>query len=99
MDTGEGEAYWCYASTDAIRKYNCTLQSALNDCQDYIWYGICPSIHQLSPWGCVIYPHTHDTKALALRHTEDYYFGITNSNFLVEWFDPIAKTDKHCNTA
>eukprot|EP00957_Ditylum_brightwellii_P145369 11070617-Ditylum_brightwellii.AAC.1 len=49
--------------------------------------------------GCVIYPHTHDTKALALRHTEGYYFGITNSNSLVEWYDSITKTVKHCNTA
>eukprot|EP00957_Ditylum_brightwellii_P117907 8993661-Ditylum_brightwellii.AAC.1 len=84
MDAGKEEVYWCSASTDVIRKYNCTLHSALNDCPDYIWYGICPSIHQLIPWKCVICPYTHDTKALALRHTEGYYFGITNSNSLVE---------------
>ena len=99
MDAGREEIYWCYASTDVIRKYNCTLHSAINDCPDFLWYGIRPSIHQLIPWGCVIYPHTHDSKALALRHTEGYYFGITNSNSLVEWFDSKTKIVKHCNTA
>eukprot|EP00957_Ditylum_brightwellii_P179113 13644818-Ditylum_brightwellii.AAC.1 len=99
LDAGKEEVYWCYASTDIIRKYNCILHSGLSDCPDYIWYDICPSIHQLIPWECVIYPYTHDIKALSLRHTEGYHFGITNSNSLVEWFDPITKTVKHCNTA
>eukprot|EP00957_Ditylum_brightwellii_P146064 11122232-Ditylum_brightwellii.AAC.1 len=99
MDAGKEEKYWCYASTDVIKKYNCTLQSALSDFPDFIWIGNRPSIHQLAPWGCVIYPHTHDTKALSQQHTECYYFDITNSNFLVEWLDPTTNTVKHCNTA
>eukprot|EP00957_Ditylum_brightwellii_P104871 7992703-Ditylum_brightwellii.AAC.1 len=73
-----------------FKKYNCTLQSAINDCPDFIWYGIHPSIHQMIPWRCVVCP---------LRDTERYYFGITNGNSLVEWFDPNTKTVNHCNTA
>ena len=88
MDVGRENIYWCYTSTDVIRKYSCTLHSAINDYPDFLWYGICPSIHQLIPWGCVIYPHTHDNKALALRHTEGCYFGTTNSSSLVDWYDP-----------
>eukprot|EP00957_Ditylum_brightwellii_P141956 10814582-Ditylum_brightwellii.AAC.1 len=87
MDSGKEEIYWCYTSTDVIKIYNCFLHSVLNDCPDYICYVTCPSIHQLIPWQCVIYPHTHDTKTLALRLMEGYYFGITNSNSLVEWYD------------
>eukprot|EP00957_Ditylum_brightwellii_P095448 7270179-Ditylum_brightwellii.AAC.1 len=59
MDAGREDIYWCYASTDVIRKSNYTLHSAINDCPDFLWYDICPSIHQLIPWGCVIYPHPH----------------------------------------
>eukprot|EP00957_Ditylum_brightwellii_P021870 1649139-Ditylum_brightwellii.AAC.1 len=59
MDTGREEIFFCYASTDVIRKYKCTLHTAINDCPDFIWYGIHLSIHQLIPWGCVIYPHAH----------------------------------------
>eukprot|EP00957_Ditylum_brightwellii_P096900 7379765-Ditylum_brightwellii.AAC.1 len=70
MDAGREEIYWCYASTYVIRKYNYTLRSAMNNCPDFLWYGICPSIHQPIPWECVIYPPTHNNKALALRHTE-----------------------------
>eukprot|EP00957_Ditylum_brightwellii_P075441 5733627-Ditylum_brightwellii.AAC.1 len=99
MDAGKEEIYWPFASTDFIRKHNYTLHSVLNNCSDYIWYGIHPSTDQLILWGCVIYPHTHDIKAPALRSTEGYYFGITNSNSLVEWYGPINKTAKHCNTA
>ena len=98
-DAGRDNTFWCYASTDVIRKYNCTLHSSTGDCPDFLWYGIRPSIHQLLPWGCIIYPHTHDTKALAHRRAEGYYFGITNSNSLVEWFDPCTQSVKHCNTA
>eukprot|EP00957_Ditylum_brightwellii_P211080 15365728-Ditylum_brightwellii.AAC.2 len=99
MDAGREEMYLCYASIDVIRKYDCTLYSAINDCPDFIWYDICPSIHQLISCGFAIYPHTHDNKALTLRYTEGYYFGITNSNSLVEWYDPITKIVKHCNTS
>eukprot|EP00957_Ditylum_brightwellii_P128481 9799548-Ditylum_brightwellii.AAC.1 len=84
MDAGKEEVYWYYASMDVFRKCSRILHSALNDFPDFIWYVICPSSHQLIPWECVIYPRTHDTKALALRHTKCYYFGITNSNSLVE---------------
>eukprot|EP00957_Ditylum_brightwellii_P016871 1272487-Ditylum_brightwellii.AAC.1 len=98
MDAGREKIYWCYASTDVIRKYNCTLHSAINDCLDFVWCGIRPSINQLIPWVCVIYPYTHDTKDLTLRHTEGYYVGITNSSSLAEWYDPITKIVKHCNT-
>eukprot|EP00957_Ditylum_brightwellii_P168291 12811445-Ditylum_brightwellii.AAC.1 len=66
MESGREEIYWCYVSTDVIRKYNCTLHLAINDSPD-LWYGIYPSIHQLIPWGCVIYPHIYDNEALALR--------------------------------
>eukprot|EP00957_Ditylum_brightwellii_P052159 3954674-Ditylum_brightwellii.AAC.1 len=69
---------------DTGREEICTLHSAINDCPDFLWYGIGPSIHQMIPWGCIIYPHTHDNEALALRHTEGYYFGITNINSLAE---------------
>eukprot|EP00957_Ditylum_brightwellii_P070966 5392793-Ditylum_brightwellii.AAC.1 len=98
MDAGREEKYWCYASTDVIRKYTCTLRSAIGNCLYFTWSGIRPSVNQWVPWDCVIYPHKHDTKDPAQSHTEGYYFGITNSSSLVEWLDPETKTMKHCNT-
>eukprot|EP00957_Ditylum_brightwellii_P155649 11848715-Ditylum_brightwellii.AAC.1 len=84
MDAGEEEKYWCYASTDIIKKYNCTLHSVLGNCPDFIWNGIRPSIHQVVPWDCAICHHTYDTKDISQQHKEGYYFGITNSSSLVE---------------
>eukprot|EP00957_Ditylum_brightwellii_P142646 10868464-Ditylum_brightwellii.AAC.2 len=99
MYAGKAVIYWCYAYLDVIRKYKCILHSALGDCPDFIWYNVCPSIHQLIPWGSVIYPHSHNTKALDNRSFEGYYFGICKNNSLVEWFDPSTQKVKHCQTA
>ena len=64
MDADKAVIFWCYAYLDYIKKYNCTLHSAIGDCPDYIWYNTRPSIHQLIPWGSVIYPLAHNPKAL-----------------------------------
>eukprot|EP00957_Ditylum_brightwellii_P112378 8567853-Ditylum_brightwellii.AAC.2 len=47
---------------------------------------------------CYLPTHIHDTKSLTLRHTEGYYVGITNSNAIVEWYDPKTKIVQHRNT-
>eukprot|EP00957_Ditylum_brightwellii_P004927 375625-Ditylum_brightwellii.AAC.1 len=99
MDAGKETTYWYYAYIDAIRKYNCILHSSLGNCPDFIWYNITPSIHQLIPWGSVIYPCLHNSKALDKRLFEGYYFGTCNNNSLVEWFDPDTWKVKHCQTA
>eukprot|EP00957_Ditylum_brightwellii_P012476 943245-Ditylum_brightwellii.AAC.1 len=99
MDADKEEKYWCYASTDVIKKYNCTLHSALGNCPDFMWSGNKPSFYQLIHWCCVIYPHTHDTKALSPQHEKGYYVGITNIISLVKWLGSTANTVKHCNTA
>ena len=99
MDAGREIIYWCYAYLDVIKKYNCILHSALDDCPDFIWYNVHPSIHQIIPWGSVIYPHACNPKVLDNRSYEGYYFGICNNDALVEWFESVTKKVKHCQTA
>eukprot|EP00957_Ditylum_brightwellii_P206739 15349758-Ditylum_brightwellii.AAC.1 len=95
MKDGKGTTYWCYAYLGMNSKYNCILHSTLDDCPDFIWYNIQPSIHQLIPWGSVIYPHPQNSKALENRLFEGYYFRSVNNNLLVEWFDPKTQKVKH----
>eukprot|EP00957_Ditylum_brightwellii_P160509 12218974-Ditylum_brightwellii.AAC.1 len=88
LDAAKDVIYWCYTYTNVVKKYNCTIQSATNDCPENTWFGICPSIHHFISYGYVIYPHIHHPKAPENRHVEGYYMGTTNSNSLIEWLDP-----------
>eukprot|EP00957_Ditylum_brightwellii_P182181 13880098-Ditylum_brightwellii.AAC.2 len=99
MDAGKAVTYWCYAYLDMIRKYNCILHSAVGDCPDFIWYNVCPSIHQLIPLCSVIYPHLHNSKTLDNRSSEGYYLSICSNNSLEEWFNPSTQKVKHHQTA
>eukprot|EP00957_Ditylum_brightwellii_P172350 13120744-Ditylum_brightwellii.AAC.1 len=66
-----------------VKKYNGTVHSVTNEYPEYTWSGIQPPIHHLIPWGCVIYPCTHHSKALKTKYDGDYYMGITNRRLVL----------------
>ena len=45
-DAGCEDKFWCYASTDVIKKYNCTLHSVTGDCPDF--YGMALDLQFIS---------------------------------------------------